>query len=567
MSITKLLVDSNRDGNVTLDEKDCDRWVWGPTGSGAIMFVNNDRDDEDTLGNSEYVDVIIAPPGNLPVGHSLRISTTSEELAKRFALFEVDGASGNRRFVLGIDGHRARRLPIVMSPPLNVDHEAGLTLQITGWRYPDSNFDGYVILNLQLIEDVSGAAVDSSKVVLRVAPWIMLPHTQGATHVYASDVSGSSPFSNTQFITDLKSVLDSESPAIPLTVASKPVNRSDRWMQDELEIGYSKGPSHAFPVVCDLPRDRGLDAFPETLQAPDFGWFSLPRTVNTSSLDYGGNLEVTPPFTAHGIEYPLGRIVYGTGAPFGYPQYSTDLDPLLRTFLKAQAVQPPIELFSDWLQVGHIDEVISFIPCRNRIGFVVASASVTTAKRLLEDLEANGFGGSIMFAGKQRYHFSRNGSYSTSPADISVHDLLSDKTFWERNAEYEHYQQINERILQRELELNPDEIVPIPALFQAAPAGKRTVAYFPGMVNCLVLGGKIATIVGPKPFGPKDSSGLDVFEKAFQGGLPWTKPVFVDDWSSYHELSGEVHCGTNSLREIPPQPWWESRIPGLNDHS
>lgn len=35
---------------------------------------------------------------------------------------------------------------------------------------------------------------------------------------------------------------------------------------------------------------------------------------------------------------------------------------VVRDFLHAQRVQPPVELFVDWLAVGHVDEFLSFVP-------------------------------------------------------------------------------------------------------------------------------------------------------------------------------------------------------------
>lgn len=34
----------------------------------------------------------------------------------------------------------------------------------------------------------------------------------------------------------------------------------------------------------------------------------------------------------------------------------------LRDFLCAQQVQAPVELFSDWLMTGHVDEFMGFVP-------------------------------------------------------------------------------------------------------------------------------------------------------------------------------------------------------------
>lgn len=38
----------------------------------------------------------------------------------------------------------------------------------------------------------------------------------------------------------------------------------------------------------------------------------------------------------------------------------------LRDFLSAQRVQAPVQLFSDWLMVGHIDEFMCFIPTQDK---------------------------------------------------------------------------------------------------------------------------------------------------------------------------------------------------------
>jgi hypothetical protein len=35
---------------------------------------------------------------------------------------------------------------------------------------------------------------------------------------------------------------------------------------------------------------------------------------------------------------------------------------VVRDFLQAQQVQSPVELYSDWLSVGHVDEFLSFVP-------------------------------------------------------------------------------------------------------------------------------------------------------------------------------------------------------------
>lgn len=34
---------------------------------------------------------------------------------------------------------------------------------------------------------------------------------------------------------------------------------------------------------------------------------------------------------------------------------------VVRDFLQAQQVQAPVELYSDWLTVGHVDEFMTFV--------------------------------------------------------------------------------------------------------------------------------------------------------------------------------------------------------------
>lgn len=118
--------------------------------------------------------------------------------------------------------------------------------------------------------------------------------------------------------------------------------------QDEVEFGYVEAPHKTFPVVFDSPRNRGLKDFafkkilvcpcietplsPRTTphgrlappwhlsplsQGPDFGYVTRePPGKSVTSLDSFGNLDVSPPVTVRGKEYPLGRILIGSPLPW-----------------------------------------------------------------------------------------------------------------------------------------------------------------------------------------------------------------------------------------------------------
>ena len=87
--------------------------------------------------------------------------------------------------------------------------------------------------------------------------------------------------------------------------------------------------------------------------------------------------------------------------------------------------------------------------------------------------------------------------------------------------------------------------------------GDRAGAYFPNMVNMLVLGHHLGI---PKPFGPH-IGGQCAIEHHVSSLLNPLGLVchFIDDWSSYHVLSGEIHCGTNTLRRPFDIKWWETK--------
>jgi len=70
----------------------------------------------------------------------------------------------------------------------------------------------------------------------------------------------------------------------------------------------------------------------------------------------------------------------------------------------------------------------------------------------------------------------------------------------------------------------------------------------------LVLGRHLGI---PKPFGPR-VGGQCCLEERVRAlleplGLTCT---FIDDYFSYHVLSGDVHCGTNVRRKPFTFKWW-----------
>jgi hypothetical protein len=83
------------------------------------------------------------------------------------------------------------------------------------------------------------------------------------------------------------------------------------------------------------------------------------------SGNYGGNIESAPPTPTA----PLGSIVVGNAL---VRDEADHVDPDLLGLLYAQA-QPVVEVDSTWLDVGHVDEMLTFVPSRGGSGLPFAA--------------------------------------------------------------------------------------------------------------------------------------------------------------------------------------------------
>jgi protein-arginine deiminase len=553
-------VDADCDGEVGIDEPGKAHWVWGKSQPGAIVLVNNDRDRSDVnsseVETSELADLLVRPTGLSEV--SLKLYAREED-ARRFSVYRKD-ASGKLERILG-KAPGSDMSPIMVSPLLSPRGEHCL---IEAHEYPSPSFEG--LLTIELFSSVGDKLIGRDRVVLRVAPWIMTPNTLPVERVYVCDMTAGvqdetseNEYSNSALIRGLEEACESLGRRDLLKIIPPEESGSDIWIQDEVEFGYSQSPTHTLPVVCDSPRDKGLADFAMSrLRGPDFGHFQIGGN-SPNTLDFFGNLEVSPPVTVGKRRYPLGRIVFGGADYRGYGTTPRRMMPELRDFLHAQKVQSPIEIFTDWLDVGHVDEILSFVPTKNEKGFKLLLASPGKAKAILRRLSESGHGDAVMFKGKRRNDVS---------AEISVDELLSQADLWDANEGFQKLMDLNREILKEGLGLDDADVFAIPVIFFGR-GNERSWSFFPNMVNHLVLefgdpSPRSISIV-PKPYGPV-VNGEDAFENAFCATVPERDVRFVDDWYSYHQFRGEVHCGTNAQRKpFSDVRWWEHKPEGAYD--
>ncbi|NXG44124.1 PADI3 deiminase, partial [Psilopogon haemacephalus] len=541
--------DTSRSGAVSRTLLDKATWTWGPDGHGAILLVNCDRDDPkartlegkkpdnldttirsyDDLKDMSQLVLRTRGPRTIFTGHRLVLHTDYSNADKVGVFYSGNSmALEEYKHVLG-----GLKLAYTIKPSRHQDESI---FYVEGLAFPDVDFSGLVAFHVTLLEspekDLLETPIFTDTVVFRVAPWIMTPNTLAPLEAFVCSVKN-----NEGFVAAVRSV--AEKAKCPLTVCPPLENRQDRWIQDEVEFGYTQAPHKTFPVVFDSPRDGGLVDFPITrILGPDFGYVARQVPEGASGLDSFGNLEVSPPVSVQGKDYPLGRILIGSSFPrFGGRRMAK----AVKDFLFAQRVQAPVELFSDWLQVGHIDEFLTFVPAPDRKAFRLLLASPSACYQLFKEKQEEGFGEAAMFEGLQK---------TSKP---TINEILANEELRKFNAYVQSCINWNRDILKRCLGLAEQDIIDLPQLFQGK-MDKGANAFFPDMVNMLVLGRHLGI---PKPFGPV-VGGQCCLEERVRAlleplGLTCT---FIDDFYSYHVLLGDVHCGTNVRRKPFTFKWW-----------
>lgn len=536
-------VDADRDGKVERNNPHKATWTWGPEGHGAILLVNCDKDsfmsrtvdadDKLVLSKTDLLDMSkmllrIQGPDKLPTGYNLLLYISANDAPNLGVFYKYEK---DYRHVLGREKlfYKAR-----------YKGSSELEFYVEGLRFPDEGFNGLVNIKACLletqVEGIPETPIYTDAVTFRITPLIITPNTLQPIELYVCSVKENYLFQKA--INTLAADADCK-----VQVCFENLNRGDRWMQDEMEFGYIQAPHKSFPVVLDSPRDGGLKDFPvRQLLGPDFGYVTkFAASSEVTSLDSFGNLEVSPPVTAAGKKYPLGRILIGSSFPTSSGRRMTKV---VRNFLYAQRVQSPIELFTDWLFVGHVDEFMTFVPAPDQKGFRLLLASPSICFRLLQDKKQEGHGDVTMLQGLDNKRWT-------------VTKVLSTDTIIQENIYAQHCIDWNRDILKTELGLAEEDIIDIPALYKLRQ--DQALALFPNMVNMIVVGKELGI---PKPFGPIIQETCAVEDYVIGQLKPLgLKCTFIDNVASYHKHLGEVHCGTNVRRQPFSFKWWQMEEP------
>ncbi|KAG8413595.1 hypothetical protein J3458_012669 [Metarhizium acridum] len=469
-----------------------------------------------------------------------------------------------------------------------------------------NEWDGRVKVYFNLTDNGESAA---DYVELRVAPVLIHHHLQELTEVYVASLDRESV--GTKQFSDFVEKYTAEAGIKAPVVKFKSV--ADRWAQDIFETGYTSilGPDgpvvlrimvRSSQVAGDWNRQKsGRKVFSQLRSAEVGAVQHLPPTKKDRpwGIDSLGNLETVPPHSHNGKNYPNGRAVMGS---------QNKQKPHLVAFLEAQEAQPPIELDTSFLKVGHVDEFMQFLPANNARGWVMVVDDPKAALDMFRKAQQDGFGKTPAMS---RPHMSYDTEfltgdymYSCLPSD-SIDDLLRIWNFEPKNMHAAEQIQLNIDIMKRETGITDEDIVRIPALYFRydggwncrrkkywSPSSKRSeldgkpevvppfepevmpafgseevdsqlgrravdnqlVAFHPAVINGVVYNN--GKYLAPNPWGPV-INGSDILAAASneQYGKLGFEVTYMDDWFDHHKHAGETHCGTNVARDASKK-WW-----------
>jgi protein-arginine deiminase len=466
-----VLTDTNRDGEV--DDKDTaglTDWAW--KGSGAFFIAN--VDDDDKKGKVDSTDSIVNGSSDEADLARIIIKIPADLLAKTpsVSVSMTTGAAQTHVFEKTASGWSLVNGALAQSA-------AQIELGLEALRFADADWDGFATLKVELL-DAAKTSLGSQQVKMHVAPWIMLPNSAKTEMLYISSATS-------RLRPDLNKVL--QAVGVPEAAASNP-GRQDIWFQDTMEIGYTqlpgKPPMH---VVMKAQRPNASDDVAITLLAPNFGFISIgsPRQPGNEEdhwMDWTGNLEVSHPVPG----YPLGRIYYGKSD-------RTTFHPTMVKFLEAQQVQKPFALYTNWLVIQHVDEIVSFLPDKSGKAkmIIVSPAAANT----------------VMGSG-----YDANNQKIQKYIDEAI------------------------TLMKTELGLSDDDIIQIPTFFNGS--GTNFAPNFSNPVNSVYANGSLMMGNNNTPSQIK----ADIEKKLSAIGV---QSAWVDD-AEYDAGGGNVHCATNTKK-------------------
>ena len=559
----EILADSNRDGKIDQADRQ-DKMEWSDS-AGAIFLANigdtdrrcsdkalneeapsseelaacNDASD-DIQRSPQYMAPLRAteiPQGNLGPKAWGSIVIREGVARDKVRIFRKE----NTEWVFTPSYHKFKREDLVKGLELGID--ARDTRRPGCW-------DGRVQVYFYVYDYDNSGEYAWDAVRLRVAPILTHHHAQKLLEL-VSVAGNDTDINQKRFIANVTKALIDNEPNVGLYLFSR---SDDVWAQDYFEAGYTNmpgpnGKTVTLRVMIRSPqksRVAGRQAFELT----DTGVGAVYHPCGSrDEVDSMGNLETIPPYSYGNKKYSAGRIIEGSHGL---------RNPHILDYMRAQEFQDPLVISTDWLVTGHVDEVVQFLPTdtvQSTYGWVLVVSDHELGKKKLEAI-----------GDKSIKAFSR--PYGTPT--WTVEELLNQPDV--KNADTIMPLKMKEiiELLKKETGIKDSDIYHVPSVFATgycsppdeglAPekncSSDHVSALYPDIVNGVVLSDH--EYLSADPWGPI-LGGEDVIKKAasevyMRLGYHVT---YIDDWDSHHTAGGEVHCGTNSVREVSDD-WWKS---------
>ena len=594
--------DTDRNGTVDndVDETDEDKWT---VARGAFVPVNQWATNTPALfpGNAltQFAPLVIRSMGALPAGWTVVLR---REDNTHIAL--VPAMPGD--LTVGSTNAAETNVSVMALAAGSVTVYATALWDLGGFA---NKKDSIAQVRLSL-RDETGAERASDTVALQVAPIVLAWNSLPLERLYCT-------------------------PEFPLSVANgrqAPYASAAVWVQDYMELGESSiATGLSLNQVMDLQWIRtdwlgnvhatgpsyitNLLTESSTVGLPVWHKATWPNDGN------GGNIEVFPRYTSTaGTYFPFGRAVMASHATGVFGP------------IQAQGLQEPMILPLDWLAVGHIDEVFSFLndsevlvadpslgwqeiinmvnessadreirvgtevtdtysnalqnvtnntnfffsqtfPVEQTIGIIDTTIEVTQGTNSVDDYLlinrevmrvtniTHTATNRVLWVARRQPYGSVNTQHGTAAKIRTLSDSLVRNVYTNLNAGAD-VSPVVKRLEQLREDLKTElgktvtfRSVPVVFAFVGvnSSGGQMFLAATANMVNCVVDGN---TIYATNP-------GNERFRQLFHNTVSHTvhfaqedTPDDITAWDNYHIRAGELHCGSNGKRTLPPEPWW-----------
>ncbi|RLB64542.1 MAG: protein-arginine deiminase [Deltaproteobacteria bacterium] len=569
--IIDIRADVNRNGVVDLSDstEDANEQTWD--GSHGAIFLANIDDDQSACSTSgtdaalaacnDGADTVVNGTSDLLDMARLETVPWTEAPGDASGSVTVAGApSGMVRLFKNNNG--TFQLYASGSTLSAAELQAGVELAIeaTDFVRDDTLWDGYVTVTFDVDAGTgpNGPLPDGTDTVkLRVAPVLFRHHLDEAETLYATALNSTA---SVAFRNELSQAMTAAGVANPLYELS---GISDQWTQDFFETAYmsmpAAGGAHVIHVnfrsanyTSGTLRSAGRVVFTD-LRGPDVAGaveYDPNHSDGMDSLNAFGNTETLPPHSYGGKSWPMGRVIRGSD-PSYYPDQAFNLMIAAQGMdsSNGEGVQNLVLIDTSWLLVGHIDETFSYMPHGSGThGWRVIVADTLAGWNGLVNAYNNGYGSTPMFVGQ---YWQGSVSAQTTIAAVVGDQDLADANNWA-------LAEINDQktALKAATGITDADFVSVPSVWWEQY--NWIVAYVPGIANGIALSND--DYGAPEPYGPT-INGQDLFKSQTEQNLSQLNITtrWIEDWDLYHRLDGEVHCGSNTTREIPNNAnWWES---------